>query len=128
MLRADYKSRLVSYKKKKKLSFARGLTLVADCDWSYAMEAIINCDNYGGAITFNLTIPEEKKREEREEKDDNWEEKKTKSSEIIMKSSARVCLFRKSREWKEYSESRNSRVDVYRRWNMKLMEIMKINT
>ena len=59
MLRADYKSRLVSYRKK--LSFARGLTLVADCDRSYAMEAIINCDNYGGAITFNLTILEEKK-------------------------------------------------------------------
>ena len=62
------------------------------------------------------------------QKDDNWEEKKTKSSEIIMKSSARVCLFRKSREWEDYSESRNSRVDVYRRWNMKLMELMKINT
>ena len=56
------------------------------------------------------------------------EEKKIKSPEIIMKSSTRVCLFRKSREWKEYSESRNSRVHVYRRWNMKLMELMKINT
>ena len=42
-----------------------------------------------------------------------------------MKSSARVCLFRKYREWKEYSESRNSRVVVYSQWNM---ELMKINT
>ena len=39
-------------------------------------------------------------------------------SEIIMKSSAGVCLFRKSREWKEYSESRNSRVVVYSQWKM----------
>ena len=57
------------------------------------------------------------------------EEMKIKSSEIIMKSSARVCLFRKSREWKEYSESRNSRVVVYSQWNMEfIMELMKNNT
>ena len=45
-----------------------------------------------------------------------------------MKSSARVCLFRKSREWKD-SESWKSRVDVYSQWNMEfIMELMKINT
>ena len=46
------------------------------------------------------------------------EEKKIKSPEIIMKSSARVCLFRKSREWKEDSESWKSRIDVYSQWNI----------
>ena len=90
-------------------------------------------DVIDGAITFHFAVPgekkekKEKKREERDKRDDNREEK-TKSSEIIMKSSARVCLFRKSREWKKYRESRKSRVDVCRRWNMELMELMKINT
>ena len=55
-------------------------------------EAIINCDNNGGVITFDLC---DIWREERDERDDNREEKKTKKSVIIMKSSARVCLFRK---------------------------------
>ena len=84
----------------------------------YCEEAIINCDNYRGAITFNLAIPEEKKREERDKRDDKRVEEKTKKSVIIMKSSARVCLFRKSREWKEYSESWKSRIVVYSQWNM----------
>ena len=96
------------------------------------METIINCDNYGGAKLLTLRYPKRRKRrkEKKEKKKTITEkrEKKTKSSEIIMKSSARVRLFRKSREWKEYSESRNSKVDVYRRWNLKLMELMKINT
>jgi len=38
----------------------------------YCDEAIINCDNYGEAITFDLTISGEKK-----------EKKKMKKSEIL---------------------------------------------
>ena len=54
----------------------------------------------------------------KEERDDSREGKKTKKSEIIMKSSVRVCAHRKSGEWKESSESRKSRIVVSRRWNL----------
>ena len=83
----------------------------------YCDDAIINCDNYGGDITFDFAIS----REEREERDDRQKGKKTKSSEFIMKSSIRVCVHRKSSEWKESSESRKSRksrILVYSQWNL----------
>ena len=74
----------------------------------YCDEALINCDNYGGAITFDLAILGE-----------NKERKKTKSSEFIMKSSIIMSLStNKSSEWKESSESRNSKIVVYSRWNL----------
>ena len=57
-------------------------------------------------------------REEREERDDSCKGKKIKSSEFIMKSSVRVCVHRKSSEWKETSELWKSRIVVYRRWNL----------
>ena len=38
--------------------------------------------------------------------------KKIKSSEFIMKYSIKVCVHRKSSEWKESSESRKSRIVV----------------
>ena len=44
-----------------------GFSLVASCDSTYQLwmlyceKAIINCDNYGGAITFDIAISGEKK-------------------------------------------------------------------
>ena len=35
-----------------------------------------------------------------------------------MKSFVKVCVHRKSSEWKESSESRKSRIDVYSQWNL----------
>ena len=46
--------------------------------------------------------------------------KKTKKSEFMMKSSVRVCIHRKSSEWKESSESWKSSIVVYSRWNLEL--------
>ena len=80
----------------------------------YCEEAIINCDNYGGDIIFDLAISGE-----------NKEGKNTKSSEIIMKSSIRVCVHRKSSEWKESSESRKSQIVVYSRWNLEFEKLIK---
>ena len=79
----------------------------------YCEEAIINCDNYGEAI---LSLRPCYIR--REERDDSQNRKKTKRSEFIMKSSVRVCLHRKTSEWKESSESRKSRIVLYSRWNL----------
>ena len=61
-LKKKYKSRLPSNRG----VCARGLSLVASCDWTYQLwmlyceKAIINCDNYGGAITFDIAISGEK--------------------------------------------------------------------
>ena len=38
----------------------------------------------------------------------------------MMKSSVRVCVHRKSSEWKESSESRKSSIVVSSRWNLEL--------
>ena len=81
----------------------------------YCDEAIINCDNYGRAITFDLVISGEKK-EKKETIAENG--KKTKSPEFILKSSVRVCLHRKSSEWKESSKSWKSSIVVYSPWNL----------
>ena len=37
-----------------------------------------------------------------------------------MKSFVRVCVHRKSSEWKESSKSRRSRIVVYSQWNLQL--------
>ena len=42
-------------------------------------------------------------------------EGKIKSSEFTLKSSIRVCVHRKSSEWKESRESRKSRIVAYSR-------------
>ena len=68
-------------------------------------KAIINCDNYGGAITF-------------EERDDSRKEKKIK--EFMMKFPVRVCEYRKANEWKGSSESRKSSIFVSSQWNWEL--------
>ena len=64
MLRADYKSRLVSYTKNSLLpeGLPSWLTVIELMLWMlYCDEAIINCDNYGGAITFDLAVSGERK-------------------------------------------------------------------
>ena len=53
----------------------------------YCEEAIINCDNYGAAITFELAI-----YIRREKRDDSRKGKNTKNSKFIMKTSVRVCV------------------------------------
>ena len=64
----------------------------------YGEEAIINCDNLLPCYI------------QREERDDRLKGKKTKSSEFIMKSSVKVCVHRKSSEWKDSSESWKSSI------------------
>ena len=54
----------------------------------------------------------------KEKKVEKGKGKKIKSSEFIMKSFVRVCVHRKSSEWKESSESRRSRIVVYSPWNL----------
>ena len=77
-------------------------------------EEAINCDSYGEAMTFDLDISGEKK----EERDDSRKGKETKNLEFIMKSSVRVCVHRKSSEWKECSESRKPSIVVYNWWKL----------
>jgi len=60
----------------------------------YCEEAIINCDNFGEAMTFALAIPGEKKEKQEF-----------------------VCT-EESSEWKECSESRNPTLVVYIRWKL----------
>ena len=74
MLRANYKSRLVSYRKK--LSLPEGLpswlTVIELMLWMlYCEEAIINCDNCGGAITFDLAVSGERKEKKEIKRDDS---------------------------------------------------------
>ena len=80
----------------------------------YCDEAIINCDNYGEAITFDLAISGEKKETIVEKG------RKTKSSEFILKSSVKVCVHRKSSEGKE---SQNFLATVGGNWSSTLIEI-----
>ena len=82
----------------------------------YCDEAIINCDNYGETITFDLAISGEKK-ETMVEKG-----RKTKSSEFILKSSVKVCVcvHRKSSEGKE---SQKFLATVGGNWSSTLIEI-----
>jgi len=54
------------------------------------------------AITFDLAISGEKR-----EMKETIAEKRRRLKDIL-KSSARICLHRKSREWKESNESRKS--------------------
>ena len=69
----------------------------------YCEEAIINCYNYGGAITLDIAISRKRER-------DN--SRKDKIKEFMMKFPRRVCKHRKANEWKGSSESRKSSIDV----------------
>ena len=78
----------------------------------YCEKAIINCDNYGGAITFDIAISGEKK--------ETIAEKEKKIKEFMMKFPVRVCEYRKANEWKGSSESGKSSIFVSSQWNWEL--------
>ena len=66
----------------------------------YCEKAIINCYNYGGAITLDIAISRKGK-----ERDDS---RKEKIQEFMMKFPRRVCEHRKANEWKGSSEIQES--------------------
>ena len=79
----------------------------------YCEEAVINCDNYGEVITFDLAISGEKNETIAEKRRD----KEVRGHyEVFCKS----LSAQKSTEWKESRESRKStwRIVVSSRWNL----------